>query len=276
MNKFDEPTFRSGVDVFLDNELTRSKSAYDPWGRKAIRAVDKDDVQLLYYVYQHYQTLGANINEQTTLYGYGGHLWTVWIHKYLGDTILHLAIKQSKMLCIYVLLLSNANTNICNDEGISCEELSLQILDRKLSDLRAEAYEKLFLALEPSNLVKLLPDNALFRNAKHEAWELMMQGRLLYTELPRTGTYKLPMKESSNYIPKREKNIPKPFWRRKYEDSDINKPYLQHRETKEVRSLTEYEIKYGRWERVLNQFHQIFYMNEVSFIIVSNMINFFN
>ena len=53
----------------------------------------------------------------------------------LGDTALHIAIKQKKLLCVSILLLLKAKTAIPNAEGKTAEELSHEILHRSLQDI---------------------------------------------------------------------------------------------------------------------------------------------
>eukprot|EP01031_Cornospumella_fuschlensis_P033091 gene33091-40030_t len=61
----------------------------------------------------------VNINAQTDTMGYLGYLWTVEVHKYLGDTLLHYALRERKLLCVYMLLYMDADPHIPNAKNVT-------------------------------------------------------------------------------------------------------------------------------------------------------------
>lgn len=251
-------------EYWLRHELKFSKSAYVPWGRKAIRALDLDDCVSLYEIYLNLGHLGASLSCQTTAYGYGGHIWTVWIHKHLGDTILHLAVKQRKMRCLYTLLFLDIDTSIRNSDGYTAEELSLSILKKTFKDLRLESNRMLLPFVDPRKFSRL-PDRFNFRSLAEEAWRLMEAGRSMFSQPPVSFGYK-DIPKYPKPPPRLLQVPPRPKFRRRF-DADTQTYYLINPETKEKLSLTEKEIVEGHWEEVLHE-GKLFYVNEVSIIIV--------
>lgn len=68
----------------LEDGLNLSKSHVSSWGRVTLAAIDSDDPIKLMQTFQQYAHMGADVNAQTTHVGYGGYLWTPWIHQFLG------------------------------------------------------------------------------------------------------------------------------------------------------------------------------------------------
>ena len=92
--------------------LLKSKSTMsEEIGRRAILAVDREDILALI---QLFDKTDHDINATTTSTGYLSYQWTPWIAQFLGDTLLHIALKKHKVLSSNTLLLLNANVNSTN------------------------------------------------------------------------------------------------------------------------------------------------------------------
>jgi hypothetical protein len=128
---------------------------------------------------------GANINAQVDILGYDQYLWTCMIHKYLGDTALHMAMRQKKMMCVHVLLVLKARIDIPNQKGETADSLSIKLFGTSAKNLEYEAYKFLLNRL-PHKDIPGLPDEPRYRQVEKDAWKLMEQGRILYSELPRS------------------------------------------------------------------------------------------
>jgi hypothetical protein len=107
------------------------------------------------------------------------------IHKYLGDTALHLAMRQKKMMCVHVLLILKARTDIPNQKGETADSLSIKLFGTTAKNLEYEAYKFLLNRL-PHKDIPGLPDEPRYRQVEKDAWKLMEQGRILHSELPRS------------------------------------------------------------------------------------------
>lgn len=115
-------------------------------------------------VYDVIMTIGANINEQVSIEGYGDYLWTIHIQEYLGDTILHLAIKLMKRKCInYLLLHPSMDFSIENVKNQTVEDL-LSSIDNSHQDfmslryLKSNSYHELVLsARDPMKYEEIVP-----------------------------------------------------------------------------------------------------------------------
>lgn len=213
------------LESWLREELKFGKSVYIPWGRSIIRALDLNDPPQLYQTFLRKGYLGANVDVQATAYGYGGHIWTPWMHKFIGDTALHLALKQHKILCVYTLLIINADTNIINLSGETSEDICQRVYHRSTKELRLEAFEKLFESVNPRKF-NLLPDYTNYRHIEIEAWSLMQSGRMLYTELPKSfaSAYFGAVKPSKIRLNK--SNTPKARWKRLYAKVEPSNPKI--------------------------------------------------
>ena len=182
------------LEEVLREELHVSKSRLSTWGRTVILAIDADDPIKLKRVYEDLVHLGADINAQTTHAGYGGYTWTPWIHQFLGDTALHIALKQEKIKCISMLLMLDADGKIPNDSGETAETLAPKTMKHTYQYLIRNSMKVLYTTLPPSDF-EFLPDKFVHRGIEEEAMRLMNQGRMTYTEVPaayiRAGNIKL-------------------------------------------------------------------------------------
>jgi hypothetical protein len=174
----EEPTIKE----WLGTELHHAKYSKVLWGREVIRAIDMDDCTGLN---KCMCKPGSNINTQVDILGYDQYLWTCMIHKYLGDTALHLAMRQKKMMCVHVLLVLKARTDIPNQKGETADSLSIKLFGTSAKNLEYEAYKFLLNRL-PHKDIPGLPDEPRYRQVEKDAWKLMEQGRILHSELPRS------------------------------------------------------------------------------------------
>jgi hypothetical protein len=167
----------------LRNALEISRSKYLSWGKEIIFAIDADNPAKLIRTFQIKKHLGANLNEQTTRRGYGGYAWTMWLHKHLGDTALHIALKQKKILCVHALLLIEASQSIQNDDGLFANDLALEIYGKSLQRIRQDSEHELIGNMHPRDYF-LLPDLLIYRNLSPQSNSLMEQGRCEYSKPP--------------------------------------------------------------------------------------------
>ena len=115
-----EETHKNISSYFEDAFQFHTQTQYVTWGKQALQALDSDNIAILAHIYSTMKHLGANINEKVNMDGYGNYVWTIWIHDHLGDTILHLAIKQKRYKSIRFLLLHpETDLTIKNDAGVS-------------------------------------------------------------------------------------------------------------------------------------------------------------
>ena len=56
----------------------------------------------------------------------------------LGDTALHMALRQNKIVCVHALLVLGAETNIRNDAGETQEELIKKLTGKDLNIFRRD------------------------------------------------------------------------------------------------------------------------------------------
>lgn len=179
------------MERFLWEELRFSRSTYVPWGKEIVRALDFDDCLRLVEVFEVKAQLGAHVDVQVTANNYGGYIWTAWLHKLQGDTALHMAIRQKKLMCTYMLLAMGAATDIENRSGQTAEELCLKKLKRDVRDLKKEAFRQLIPQIDPRRFVELPKSTpgANYRTIAQEATALIYDGRTLYSELPKCFSY---------------------------------------------------------------------------------------
>lgn len=173
-----EPTIQSWLDV----ELNHAKYTKDLWGRSVIRAIDLDDSIALY---DCMNKPGVNIDTQIDFLGYAQYLWTCMVHKYFGDTALHLAVRQRKMMCVHMLLRLHARADIPNSNGETADNLCIKLFGTTAKNMEYEAI-KFLLHRTPLKDIPRLPDDPRYRHIEKEAWGLMEQGRVLYSELPKS------------------------------------------------------------------------------------------
>ncbi len=124
------------------------------------------------------------IDIQVNYYGYAGYLWTRLIHNFLGDTVLHFALRQRRKECVYMLLLLSPDLSLANAKGETASALCLSTYQQDAINMKFDAERQLIEVTPPSRLNEL-PDMFRAKGAEEEAWRLMRAGRLLYTELPR-------------------------------------------------------------------------------------------
>eukprot|EP01039_Chlorochromonas_danica_P000395 gene395-428_t len=176
----------SSIKQFIATELKHGKGyeAHDlSWGRKVIQAIDVDDcVNLGELVDSDYKPK-VNINAQTTVLGYEGYLWTIRIHCFLGDTALHYAIRNRKLLSIYMLLFMKADVTMANQQGVTPQQLLLETYKTDSANMTYDAKRYIVNNIDPLSL-KRLPRTFRCSRLEEEAWRLIHHGRLLYHELP--------------------------------------------------------------------------------------------
>jgi hypothetical protein len=160
-----------------------------------MRALDMDDAMKLVAIFsktgdaakspdnEPESDLNAQVTDDS---GYGGYSWTPWLFNWMGDTILHMAIKMKKRRCVWALLLMGAETTIKNESGKTAEDLSIlpEYLHEELSRVAGGARRSLMESVDPRTLDGL-PDSFVLRGILTEAWQLMWQGRQTYVELPK-------------------------------------------------------------------------------------------
>jgi len=187
------------LEDWLKDNLDKSKGNYVRWGRMVLRAIDVDDGLALIDIFTHRQKdLGADINAQTTIRGYEGHIWSAWLHNHIGDTALHIALKQKRMLCVYALLLSNCDITIRNEHGETVNDISMNELNLPIGVLQNEARVGLSPCIDPRSFHQL-PDDMLMRNVEQEALHLLDYGRCCYLELPQSAKHDLASSTSNPY-----------------------------------------------------------------------------
>ena len=174
------------IQSWADIELKRGKSgqASVSWGRRVLQAIDLDDYIALAHLMDVNAFPEASIDTQTTSSGYADYLWTLLIHQYLGDTALHFALRQKRLNCVYILLLLNADTNIRNKKQQTAADLCLKLYGQTHENMRFDARRKIVNVTKFEQLHDL-PHFFRSKYAEEEAWRLMKEGRLLYTELPK-------------------------------------------------------------------------------------------
>jgi hypothetical protein len=87
-------------------------------GQKLIHAIDTDDFEAILKIFGHdshsINTSAVDIDTIVNINGYMNYKWTPWIAQFLGDSLLHIALKEKKTKCIDILLLLQANTSLQN------------------------------------------------------------------------------------------------------------------------------------------------------------------
>jgi hypothetical protein len=171
---------------WIEEELRFAKSAARneecAWGRRVILAIAKDDPAALMSTFQanlRHSTIkkdstpaknsgSPNVDEQCQLTGYANFMWTPLMHRFLGDTALHLAIKQKKIGCVSALLALGASTSISNASGDTPESLSLRYYNKSIANLEFEALRTLFTKMRPKDF-NSMPDftNNRSRTSSH-------------------------------------------------------------------------------------------------------------
>lgn len=178
----------------IEFELRTGRNYFVSWGKKVIRALDHDDAMKLVRIFsktgdaaqsadnEPLSDIDGQVEEGT---GYGGYVWTAWLHNWMGDTCLHMAIKMKRRRCVWALLLLGAKTDIPNDKGLTAQALCKlpEYLNEDISRVAGGARKRLMESVDPRTMDGL-PDSFVLRGILDEAWYLMEQGRQTYVELP--------------------------------------------------------------------------------------------
>lgn len=240
-------------DDWIVKELKHSKN-FEPWGKRIINCIDQDNCVDLRISYEALAPKGANINEQINYNGYGGYIWTPVIHNYLGDTSLHLSLRQKKMKCFNMLLYLKADYKIPNNSGITAEDLCNEILGKDIKILSFESLKYLISNSTPSE-IDFLSSDAAYRGLKREAMDLLLGGRMLYTEIPKSFNY-----IDENKKKKSERNRP-------FHLSFILKEKELEKLAKEIDESNSSNAKRGTWVELYDENGYQYYYNEVFYFI---------
>lgn len=154
------------------------------WGRKVIQSIDKDDCVTLGELIDERKVSGVNVNTQVDIQGFGGYLWTIAVHRHLGDTALHIAIRQRKLMCIYMLIYMRADVSIMNSDGVTPAQLLEELYKTNYHNMLYDAKRYIINTIDPMD-IKRLPASFGCLKAEEEAWQLIHSGRILYKELPK-------------------------------------------------------------------------------------------
>ena len=208
------PVLSEVFDEWLRIELSHAKFSYSDsssgrhWGRAVIRSIDLDDSIMLYSSLtmqqvgeptgaatanaavlssDQHQLIADRINTQVDCLGYAEYLWTASIHRFLGDTALHLAIRQRKMRCVHMLLLLEADVHIKNEADETAHLMVAALLHTTVRELRFEAV-RFILRNTPTKDIGRFPNmhHLRFQRIEKEAWDLMKAGRIMYSAPPST------------------------------------------------------------------------------------------
>eukprot|EP01033_Poteriospumella_lacustris_P002055 gene2055-1498_t len=174
------------IEEWMQRELLHSKSQLNDvtWGKRVIHAIDFDDAIKIGQLMDPKQYPHGDINLQVTTRGYAEYLWTPKIHQFVGETALHMALRQRKLYATYMLLYLGADPTIVSGTGVSAAELCMRQFHTSHQNLKFDAKRKLLEKLNPLRW-KELPADFYCRHTEEEAWRLMRAGRMLYTELPK-------------------------------------------------------------------------------------------
>lgn len=198
-----DPSVESEVfDDWLRVELSHAKYSCSHsngrhWGRAVIRSIDLDDSIMLYSSLtiggaavmpsDQHQLIADRINTQVDCLGYAEYLWTASIHRFLGDTALHLAIRQRKMRCVHMLLLLEADVHIKNAADETAHLMVGALLHTTVRELRFEAVRFILRNTAAKDIDRFPDMNHLrFQRIEKEAWDLMKAGRIMYSAPPST------------------------------------------------------------------------------------------
>jgi len=143
------------IDEELKYAKSKGRSSESSWGRKIILAISKNDAMTVFKTFNGVKS--SNINEQCQLTGYADYMWTPYIHEYIGDTALHLALKQKMEACVSALLLLGADCNVPNKLGETAETLCGLKFGKTIANFEFSALRSLLTHSSPTDF-KLLPD----------------------------------------------------------------------------------------------------------------------
>ncbi len=168
---------KSGVQYKLEQDLRFSQRGFVNWGRQIIRAIDFDDCITLVDVFIEKPHLGALVDTVATAEEYGGHIWTAYMHRFVGDTALHMAIRQMKIKCVYMLLALGASGDIENAKGETPDDLAQLHLGETIHELQKKAFREVLPLVDPTVFSHLPAKSPLthvnFPSIEREAWKLM-------------------------------------------------------------------------------------------------------
>jgi hypothetical protein len=173
------------IEDWLQVEFNHAKYSLSSWGRSVVHAIDMDDCFALFNASKITPLSGADLNTQVNTLGYDQYLWTSAVHNYIGDTALHLALRQNKMMCVHMLLILKVKTNIVNAFEETAESMCMSMFNTDIKNLAYEAIKFILNRIDLKDIPRL-PDLAQYRNVEKEAWDLMWEGRVCYTELPKS------------------------------------------------------------------------------------------
>ena len=262
----------SRIEKLLADELRFSRSTYVPWGKEVIRALDEDDCLKLVEMFEGKAQLGAHVDVQVSANNYGGYIWTPWLHKFRGDTALHLALRQKKMKCAYMLLALGASTDIENHVEQTAGDVCLKVLQRGIGELRKEAFRQLVEAIEPSRytaMPRVTPVN--YRSIAQEAWSLVRDGRVVYAELPECLKYndilpdpkKAPLARKQNWIIRYDAKSKRKY---KYNEWTGEIIWFEEKQKGTAFGLADIEFKAlveeDKWRIMFDESGNRYYMNE--------------
>ena len=90
-------------------------------------------------------------------------------------------------MCIHMLLILDADFSIANDNGETADDLCTSLYDTTAKNLRFEAMRFLLNRLHPHQFSEL-PHNPVFTGVLEEAKQLLKQGRVVYSDPPKSFT----------------------------------------------------------------------------------------
>lgn len=206
----------SNLERALQDEMRFSRSNYVPWGKEVIRALDRDDCLKLVEVFEVKAQLGAHMDVQVSADNYGGYIWTPWLHKFRGDTALHLALRQKKINCVYMLLALGAATDIENHVQQTAGDLCIKTFQHDIGKFQREAFRQLVTVIDPrryTEMPRVTPVN--YRSIAQEAWSLVNDGRVVFTELPECLKYsdilpdakRAPIPKKANWLTRYDQKV---------------------------------------------------------------------
>lgn len=145
-------------------------------GRKAILAVDREDILTLIHLFHEHA--GYDINTTTTSTGYMSYQWTPWIAQFLGDTLLHIALKKNKFLSSNALILLNANVNITNYFKETTDSICRSKFGYSIHHMKAHAANNILPHIHLSDAKKLVSILPNIESLRRETLNLIDYGRL--------------------------------------------------------------------------------------------------
>jgi hypothetical protein len=174
------------IQEWAEIELKHGKTDQSDviWGKRVISAIDIDDCVTLGELMNPKKFPESNINTQTNPFGYAGYIWTVTIHKFLGDTAIHYCFKQGKLYFRYMLLVLNADLTISNEKNETPTTLIKQIYKTTPHNMKYDGRRKILNRLK-MNEFNRLPPVFNCKKVQEEAWDLIYSGRMLYSEAPK-------------------------------------------------------------------------------------------